>query len=206
MKQSILILLISIWALPLIGQMQYDFKLDDEGKVFFDEVIEVPGAKQADLFLKAKDWLLSKGRIEDSEKKKGLLMHREKDDRGELFLEFDDKTEGKIFGLGRTNTLVYNNTGAKKNGGSFKYDLNILVKDEKTKIIIDNLEFEGGDMLGVNSGALITEDYPKVFGSFGKSQIKKQWELMRRQAIDEFEAIIADYKSQITKKSKSADW
>lgn len=135
-----------------------------------------------------------------------MLISNEKDDRGEIFLEFDDKEEGKIYGLGRTNTLVYNNLGAKKNGGSFKYDLNIFVKDEKTKIIIDNLQFESGDMLGVNSGALITEDYPKVFGSFGKSQIKKQWELMRKQAIGEFEAIIADYKSQIAKKSKSADW
>lgn len=206
MKRIIFLLLWVLFSTQLISQLQYDFKKDADGKVYFDEVIDVPGVNQAELFLNAKNWLLSKGRIEDSEKKKGLLMSNEKNDRGELFLEFDDKETGKIFGLGRTNTLVYNNAGAKKNGGSFKYDINILVKDNKTKIIIDNLEFEKGDMLGVNSGALITEDYPEVFGSFGKSQIKKQWELMRKQAIGEFETILADYKAQITKKSKSADW
>lgn len=67
--------------------------------------------------------------------------------------------------------------------------------------------FEGGDMMGVNSGAFIDEDYPEVFGSFGKGQIKKQWVLMREQAIKEFESIIANYKEFMLKKDiKLKDW
>jgi Domain of unknown function (DUF4468) with TBP-like fold len=203
---GIIIMLSSIKVLSQ-DTLQYNFKMDDNGNVYFDETIEIEGKSKVDLFLKGKEWFSKDKRLKNRKKEKGLFMDAEKIDNGQFSIDFEDKDEGKIFGIGRTNILVYSNMGVKKNGGSFTYKITTLFKDGKTKIIIDELTFEKGDMMGVNSGALITEHYPKQFGSFGKSQIKKQWKLMREQAIKEFEEIISDYKQFMLKKDiKSSDW
>ncbi len=193
--------------------LKYNFKIDDNGKVYFDEVIEIENSKATDLYIKGKEWF-SMEKWLNNKTKKGLFMYDDKElkkdiklKEGEIVIDFFDKEDGKIFAKGRTDILVYKNSIVKKNGGSFLYRLTTLYKDGKTRIVIDDLVFEGGDMMGVNSGAFINEDYPKVFGSFGKSQIKKQWVLMREQAIKEFESIIANYKEFMLKKDiKLKDW
>jgi len=193
--------------------LKYNFKIDDNGKVYFDEVIEIENSKATDLYIKGKEWF-SMEKWLNNKTKKGLFMYDDKElkkdiklKEGEIVIDFFDKEDGKIFAKGRTNILVYKNSIVKKNGGSFLYRLTTLYKDGKTRIVIDDLVFEGGDMMGVNSGAFIDEDYPEVFGSFGKGQIKKQWVLMREQAIKEFESIIANYKEFMLKKDiKLKDW
>ena len=205
MKKVVLLfcLFISIQG-SLFAQLEYEFKLDEGGLVYFDKVIEVDATKN-DLFIRAYDWILKKGWVKDDIKKEGFWMEMEKRDRGDLVLEFEDKEEGIINARGRTNTLIYSNMGIKKNGGTLKYRLTLQFKDNKSKILIDDLYFQKGEMVGVNSGAKLNEDYPEVFGKMGKSQIKKQWENMRKQAIEEFEAIISEYSEAINKKKKT-DW
>lgn len=205
--KHIIIILITFFSFSHINsQIDYEFKVDDNGKVYFDEVIEVPNMTKNDLFIKGKDWFsldkFTKGRKKD----KGFWMETDKRDHGQILVDFEDKEDGKIYGAGRTNILVYD-AGIKMNGGSFVYRVSLFFKDGKTRIIIDNLLFESGEMVGVNSGAMINEDYPKVFRSFGKNQIKKQWDKMRLQTIKELEDLISDYKEFITKKDiKSTDW
>ncbi|MFZ1749423.1 MAG: DUF4468 domain-containing protein [Saprospiraceae bacterium] len=209
---GIILILSSIKVLSQ-DTLKYNFKIDDNGKVYFDEVIEIENSKATDLYIKGKEWF-SMEKWLNNKTKKGIFMSDDKElkkdiklKEGEIAIDFFDKEEGKIFAKGRTNILVYKNSFVKKNGGSFNYRLTTLFKDGKTRIVIDDLVFEGGDMMGVNSGAFINEDYPTVFGSFGKSQIKKQWVLMREQAIKEFETIISNYKEFMLKKDiKSSDW
>jgi hypothetical protein len=208
---TLLLLLISFTNLS--GQINYSFKKDETGKVYFEEIIEIENSKATDLYIKGKEWF-SMEKWLNNKTEKGLFMSDDKElkkdiklKEGEIAIDFFDKEAGKIFAKGRTNILVYKNGFVKKNGGSFFYRLTTLYKDGKTRIVIDDLVFEGGDMMGVNSGAFIDEDYPEVFGSFGKGQIKKQWVLMREQAIKEFESIIANYKEFMLKKDiKLKDW
>lgn len=193
--------------------LKYNFKVDDNGKVYFDEVIEIENSKATDLYIKGKEWF-SMEKWLNNKTKKGLFMYNDKElkkdiklKEGEIVIDFFDKEDGKIFAKGRTNILVYNNVFVKKNGGSFIYRITTLYKDGKTRIVIDDLVFEAGEMISVNSGAFINEDYPKKFGTFNKGQIKKQWVLMREQAIKEFESIIANYKEFMLKKDiKLKDW
>lgn len=209
MKLGIILVSMLVLTTQLAGQIDYQFKLDDKGRVYFEDVIDVENQSKIELFLKGKDWVLIKKSIvqRGDDKKEGFWMSGEKSDSGDILLEFEDKDEGRIYCKGRTNTLVYNNSGIKKNGGSFRYKLTLLFKDNKTKIVIDELYFEGGEMIGVNSGAYLNEDYPEVFGSFGKSQIKKQWNLMRLQAINEFLSIIENYRETVQKvDKKTSDW
>lgn len=211
MKNLFTFLCILFSISQVTGQLKYDFKTDETGKVYFDEVIEIENSKATDLYIKGKEWF-SMEKWLNNQTQKGVFMGDNKDSNkklkeGEIAIDFFDKEEGKIFAKGRTNILVYKNGFIKKNGGSFFYRLTTLYKDGKTKIVIDDLVFEGGEMMGVNSGAFINEDYPEVFGSFGKGQIKKQWILMREQAIKEFEAIIANYKEfMLNKDIKSSNW
>lgn len=206
-------LLLLVFFSFLNAQINYKFKVDDYGKVYFDEVIEVPSLSNNDLYIKGKEWF-SMEKWLNNKTEKGLFMSDDKElnkdikvKEGEIVIDFFDKEAGKIFAKGRTNILVYKNGFVKKNGGSFLYRLTALYKDGKTRIVIDDLVFEGGDMMGVNSGAFIDEDYPKVFGKFGKSQIQKQWVLMREQAIKEFEELIRNYKEFIMKKDlKATEW
>lgn len=211
MKNLFTFLCILFSISQVTGQLKYEFKTDETGKVYFDEVIEIENSKATDLYIKGKEWF-SMEKWLNNQTQKGVFMGDNKDSNkklkeGEIAIDFFDKEEGKIFAKGRTNILVYKNGFIKKNGGSFFYRLTTLYKDGKTKIVIDDLVFEGGEMMGVNSGAFINEDYPEVFGSFGKGQIKKQWILMREQAIKEFESIIANYKEfMLNKDIKSSNW
>lgn len=189
------------------AQLEYNFKIDDEGKVFFDEVIILDGKSQSTLFLKGKRWINKKGWLKEGKQSAGVFMNNKEKDHGEIFFDFEDKDAGVIIGRGRTNILVYNNSGIRKNGGSFAYTLTLQFKDGKTRILIDELLFEGADMIGVNDGAFMNEDYPAVFTTLYKNQIKKQWVLMRQQAIKEFENIISSYKADMLKsESKNDDW
>jgi hypothetical protein len=189
------------------GQLEYDFKLDDSGKVYFDQVVEVDSTSQNELFTRAREWFSLKNWLKNK-KEKGFWMDNVKSDQGEIFLELLDKEEGKIYAKGRTNILVFNNGGTKLNGGSFTYRITLLFKEGKSRIVIDNLVFESGDMMNVNSGAFINEDYPATFGKFGKSQIRKEWVKMRLEAIKEFESIMNDYKSHMLKNDvkRNDDW
>jgi len=186
MKYHLLALLLGVLTSPMFAQLEYDFKLDDNGRVYFDEVIEVEGETKEELFFKGKDWIFDTF------------------DSGEAVIDYLHPDEGKIRGEARTQNLIYKNTGVKKNGGHIEYKISLLFKEGRSKILIDNLKFEKGDMMGVNSGAYLNEDYPEVFGKFGKKQIQKQWVLMRQQAIAEIELIISDYRSAI--KKSSDDW
>jgi hypothetical protein len=196
-----------LFGLIIRGQDSLQIKTDDRGDAFFERIIDLPGQKKDEIFLKAKEWFELEKLDKTRKKEKGFLMDTEFKDHGQFTVSFEDKESGKIFGNGRTNILVYNNGGAKINGGSFSYKITTLFKDDKTRIIIDGLRFDGGEAWGVNSGATITEDYPKVFGSLGKGQIRKQWRLMRIQAIKEFDDILSSYEEFVSKKDiKSSDW
>ena len=108
MKYLISTFLLAFLTYPVFSQLEYDFKIEENGSVYFDDVIEVEGETKDELYLKAKDWFHDIFDIDV-----GVVT-------------FLDPDNGKIKGDARTKNLVYKNTGVKKNGGHIEYKISLL--------------------------------------------------------------------------------
>lgn len=186
MKNSIqFIILFLTFSTVCLGQLK---PIEDQsGKAKIEFVREVEGSKDA-LYLRAKTWIYKTFKS------------------GDDVIQVEDKEEGVIVGKGNTGSLVYNNMGIKKDGGSFEFNLTIQVKDNKYKVTIDEITYKEGEMIGLKSGADYNEEYPSTWSTFGKKFNQKRWEEMKGQALDVFTALVATVEDNMKKSKLSSDF
>lgn len=163
-----------------------EMELDDNGRAMFQLIVEQKGTKDA-LYLNGKTWVF------DTYKS------------GKAVIQMEDKEGGVIIGNGRTGTLIYKNMGVKVDAGNFKYTITLNFKDGKYRCIIDNITYKKGELL-VKEGADYSEEFPHNWSKIGKKYNKKQWGLMKEQALVEFQSIFVSLQEFMNKKPKKDNW
>ena len=73
--------------------------------------------------------------------------------------DIKDEGDSKLFARCKGSKLVYDN-GIKKDGGYFSYNLNIICKDGKAKIVINAINYNSGEMVHMKSGTNFTLEEP----------------------------------------------
>lgn len=105
--------------------------------------------------------------------------------------DIKDEGDSKLFAKCKGNKLVYNN-GIKMDGGFFTYNLNIICKDGKAKIVINAINYNSGEMVQMKSGTNFTLDEPDNWNKsfMWNKQSKKEWGKMKDQFRNEINAIL----------------
>lgn len=75
-----------------------------------------------------------------------------------------------------------------------------------TKIVFDRIIHKGGEMIQMKDGSNYADDFPSKWGTFGKSQSKKQWVLMKEQGSEEFLNLYKSFKSYLVAQDKNAEF
>jgi len=171
----------------LIAQdsLKYDV-LNNQGQ--FSAVVVVPHTSKETLFKRSKEWVY-----------KTYVS-------GNAVIDIADPETSKISANGITGKLVYKNSFVKVDAGHFTYALTIYTKDGKAKIVFGSIIHKGGEMLQMKDGSNYSEDFPSAWGSFGKSQSKKQWALMKEQADKEFLSIFISFKGYLQEQDQNAEF
>lgn len=96
----------------------------DDGRIRFEEVVQVPGADANELYLRARTWFVDYFKQSDE------------------VIEFEDKESGKIMGKGAHKFVITKKTDL---GGTFSYDrrlmytITVMFRDGRYRYEIDNL-------------------------------------------------------------------
>lgn len=118
---------------------------------------------------------------------------------GNAVVQYENKEEGKIYGRANTSKLVYTNVLAKMDGGRFEYEINIICKQGKAKIILSNIIHKKGEMIQMRDGSDFGDSFPSTWGKFGKKQSQNEWIKMKEQAYTEFEGIFYLFYNSLNK-------
>jgi hypothetical protein len=190
-KIAILIAYLSFTTLTAksqdVSQDSLTYKVIDN-KAELSSVIQIPNTPKDLLFEKAKEWIYKTYKS------------------GDAVIDIADAETSKIIAQGISNTLAYKNTFVKMDGGRFKYSFTIYAKDNKVKLVIDDISHEKGEMVQMKDGSNYADESPSTWGSFGASQSRKQWVLMKKQAYDEFNIIYHSFKTYLTKVDRHANF
>ena len=108
---------------------------------------------------------------------------------GDAVIEYENKEEGKIYGRAHTSSLTYMNTFVKMNGGQFAYEITLLTKQGKAKIILSDIIHKKGEMVQMKDGSHFEDEFPSTWGKMGKKQSAKEWIKMKEQAYVQFKGI-----------------
>ncbi|MEO7174640.1 MAG: DUF4468 domain-containing protein, partial [Saprospiraceae bacterium] len=191
MKKTIFMFLIFTSFTRLIAQVQdsVTIPINDSGLAEYSEIVLIDSASKDDLYLIALEWVNKTYKS------------------GKNVIQSNDKDDGIIIGKAVTQTLIYNNSGIKKDGGYFSYTICIYCKDNRFKYVIDNIIYNEGDMI-LSPGANLSEAFPHNWtGLLGKSkQTRREWKSFQRQANTEFEIIIDSLKRQMKNSKKNSSW
>ena len=161
----------------------------DLGLAEYSEVIAIDSISKSDLYLSALEWMNKTYKS------------------GKNVVQTTDKEGGMIIGKAVTQTLIYNNMGMKKYGGYFYYTISIYLKDNKYKYVIDNINYNKGEMV-LTPGADMAEKFPHNWtGLIGNNkQTRREWKSFQRQADTEFKIIIEGLKKQMNNTKKKSGW
>lgn len=162
---------------------------NENGLAEYTEVISVDNISKNDLYISALEWMNKTYKS------------------GKNVIQTTDKDGGMIIGKAVSQTLNYNNMGAKIDGGYFSYTFSIYSKDNKYKYTIDNIIFNKGEMM-LTPGADLAEDFPHNWtGLLEKNkQTRREWKSFQRQADTEFKFIINSLKKHMSESKKNSDW
>lgn len=107
--------------------------------------------------------------------------------------DIKDEGEGRIFVKCRSKKLKYDN-GIIKDGGYFGYNIHIITKDGKAKIVVNNIDYVGGEMLHMQSGTNFTSEQPEnwVKSPIWNNQSKKEWGKMKNQFRNEINTALKE--------------
>ena len=184
---SLAFLLIMTSSVAVSAQDTLAYSIID-GQAELSSVINAPNTSKDALFKKAKEWVY-----------KTYVS-------GDAVIDIADPETSKINAQGLGGHLVYKNSFVKVEGGRFKYGLTIYAKDNKAKIVFDRIIHLRGEMMQMKDGSNYADDFPSTWGSFGKSQSKKQWALMKQQALLEFNMIYASFKKYLVTEDRNANF
>lgn len=114
--------------------------------------------------------------------------------------DIKDEGDSKIFARCKGKKLVYDN-GIKKDGGYFSYNLSIICKDGRAKIVINSINYVAGEMVHMKSGTNFTSEEPDNWSKsfIWNKQSKKEWGKMKDQYRDEINTIL----KSLTKKDNT---
>lgn len=175
-------------ALPVIAQTNSD------GPVI-DTTRNEQGSFIISSVIRTKDSLVSKDKIFETLKQAIYKSFGS----GDAVIEYESKEEGKIYGRANTSVLTYNNTFVKMNGGRFKYEITILCKQGRAKVILSNITHKGGDMNQMRDGSDYSDDFPSTWSKGGKKQSQREWVKMKEQAFKEFQGLFALFQNVLLK-------
>lgn len=104
-----------------------------------------------------------------------------------------DEGEGRIFAKCKSKKLKYDN-GIIKDGGFFGYHIHIITKDGKAKIVVNNIDYVGGEMIQMQSGTNFTLEQPDnwVKSPLWNNQSKKEWAKMKNQFRKEINTVLKE--------------
>lgn len=155
----------------------------------YTEVIMVDSTPQNQLYANALEWISKTYKSAKS------------------VIQTSDKEGGMIIGKGIGQTLVYNNSGFKKDGGYFSYNISIYCKDDKFKYLINDIKYNKGEMALI-PGADLAEEFPHNWTGFmGKNkQTRREWKSFQRQANLEIINIIENLKQNMKNSKTKNEW
>jgi len=183
---KVVILFFILFISSFIAQAQSYYTTSEDGRAKFEAIIETKGEKDK-LFLKGKEWIYKTYKS------------------GDAVINVDDKEQGRIFGKGKGKDLFIREFGQKNDFGHFKYNITIDFKDNKARIIIDEITQHAGGLLGMKDGADYSESFPSTWLKVAMKANQKRWDTIKADAASEFNGIIESFKMEIAKENKS-DW
>lgn len=172
------LLVVAITCISLFTSAQ-ELPLDAETKkVSYTEVIEVPGVKKDELYIRAHTWF---AKTYGSSKS---------------VLEIQDKESGKLLGKGLTDVVFKNPPMGTMYGGIVSYTISVIVKEGKYKYSITDFYHDGGTDNRIHpGGALENEKKPKGIGF----PSQKQWDQIREDVNSKMNSLVASMKSSLMK-------
>lgn len=184
---SLALVLIMTSSIAVRAQDTLSYNIID-GQAELSAIINVPNTTKDVLFKKATEWVY-----------KTYVS-------GDAVIDIADPETSKINAKGLGVQLVYKNSFVKVEGGRFKYGFTIYAKDNKAKIVFDRITHLRGEMLQMKDGSNYADEFPSAWGSFGKSQSKKQWLLMKQQALLDFNELYASFKKYLVTEDRNANF
>lgn len=121
----IYLILFCVISMPIHGQDHIEpYKLNSNGILYYEELVEDSMMSKNDFFIQSKSWIAN-------------VFH----DAKEVEM-FSDKEEGLIIGKGtiRLKRDVFSAIGGSQD--YLRFTIKIFCKDEKAKIVIDNIGFQ----------------------------------------------------------------
>ncbi|HRQ30727.1 MAG TPA: hypothetical protein PLU49_11670 [Saprospiraceae bacterium] len=101
--------------------------------------------------------------------------------------------EGRIFAKCKSKKLKYDN-GIIKDGGFFGYNIHVITRDGKAKIVVNNIDYVAGEMIHMKSGTKFTSEQPDNWtkSALWNNQSKKEWAKMKDQFRNEINIILKE--------------
>lgn len=121
---------------------------------------------------------------------------------------YDDKINGEFQCEASTKTLNYNGEILKNcNGGKFKYKISIYTKDQKLKVVFNDIVYQKGLCpLEAESGSDFGDTYPSKWSKINHKINQNQYAEFKKEALKEFNFIL-NYLEHITStKNKDGDF
>lgn len=151
---------------------------DEDGKVVFEKVFEVPNKSKDVLFGKALDWLTK--------------YYKSAND----VIQLKDKERGKIIGKGIFTITHW--LGHKWNAS---HTLTIRVKDNKLKIVIDQIMFRCTTMSGEGCSSDVSINETKHY-CLGKSSFRE----MKIKVMPPIGSLLRSIRDHLNKEDNDDDW
>lgn len=134
-------------AITLFGQNQpadYMYLQEKEGNVFFEEVKQIPGATDEELYSRAREWF--------------VVTYKSADN----VLQMDDKTSGKLIGKAWQQITV--GSGLMTGTPKFWYQVSIYVKEGRYKFNISQMSYDYSGAISPAENYLAEENFYNANG------------------------------------------
>lgn len=152
--------------------------------------------------------------VTDAPGTKDQIFERSKESIGKHFTKglksiiYDSKDESKIIARARTIDLVYKNMFVNIPGGYFVYDITILTKDGRSKIVIDNVLYKKGGMAHMRDDCDFADEFPSTWTktAMAEKQTRTQWAIMKEHAKKDMITTMLFFKVSLSQPSRSEEF
>ena len=155
----------------------------ETGRITYEEVVEVSGRTQGQLYSTAREWYVNRF------------------NSAEAVLQMEDKESGKL--LGKAFSYIYDNKIGK---WKLRYAIKVYLKDGRYKVVITDLSYEAtppqdvSNPIEVSVGPYLSENLYKKNGKPRPEMVD-----LKLDTIAKIESLMADLKATMLKSKESAE-
>ncbi len=121
---------------------------------------------------------------------------------------YDDKLTGELHCEAYSKPLAYNGELLKNcNGGRFKYKLTIYTKDQKLKVVIDDIIHQKGTCpLEAETGSDFGDIYPRTWSKINEKINQNQYTEFKKQTLIEINYVLSNLEKITSTKNNDGDF